>query len=407
MALQYSRAPRSNPSAAARRTPLPGYRPQSTRTTVTPQDDAELQRPAYNPPSGNDTPDLQLPQGVLDAAAKMGQSLPTYEPQTTVTPTTDPASGEAVRPRGTPKSNSEISQPITPQERVEMLLTEEVRDMNGRGSSALKMLQQPIQPTDSLGNAAGQKVGQLLTGLFNPRADEEIEHNQTLQKAVGVAQTQGALDKMGRDAREQEAEITYKQSLPGYKTEQQRQAEQKLKQQEEDQRRRALASVYNKLEDFDPNDPANADFVNEARALNLPVIAKKKGERAVYKQDMRTGSWYVFRGNESDEVKAPGSDQQLKTTTASAMSAEQQEKNRQSKERIAKWQISAANERAAQSRAIQQDRLKLSKTQFEARYPGYGFELTTEDIIRRANERKMLPEDVAKEAVRQGYTIKD
>jgi hypothetical protein len=286
-------------------------------------------------------------------------------------------------------------------------MSQGVVDVNGRGMSALAMAGQPVRPSDSLGNLIGQRLSNALMGLLNPAADEQIAHNRDIARQAGIS-------KMSQESEQNEAELELKRAqaanqrdMPTYRDTEQRRKEEADRARALDQRRRAVASVINDLEEFDPDDPGNARTVADLRELGLPVIAKKKGEKATYKQDARTGAWYVLRGDQSAPVNAPGGNGQLTTTTPQAMNQETQAAARESRERIARWRIEAQKEIAAQSAAIQRDRVQMSRDQFSQRYPGAGKTISSDAVVQKAKALNMLPEDVAKEAVRQGYTIQD
>jgi hypothetical protein len=296
--------------------------------------------------------------------------------------------------------------PMNPQETLKSLMEQQVVDTNGRLKSGVAMLGRPTHPTDSLGNAIGQRLGNLATGLINPKADEQLAHDAEIARAAGLSKVDQEQTQAQAELERTRAQTANQQSLPVYRTEQQRQAEEKEKSRVLDQRRRAVASVVNDADEFDPENPKNAQTVADMRELGLPVIAKHKGEKAVYKQDMRTGDWYVFKGDESAPVKNPEGTGQLATTPTTTITSEEKEKDRKLRERLAKAQIASRESIAAQQRAISEQRVKLSKDQFAARYPGYGKPpITLSEIRQMAKDHKMLEEDVVKDALSKGYQV--
>jgi hypothetical protein len=330
-----------------------------------------------------------------------GDSYP-VEPESADATMSDPRSG--YRPPVDAEEASNMA--------YDRLLTDPVVDQNGRGKSALMGLGAPVAPSNSLGYVTGERLANGLNGLINPKLDEEAERQQKIQRQT-----------VARKARQQDAEAQAKvgltnaqaanqAALPVWRDEKQRQDAEKANNTSLDQRRKVLASMLNKMDDFDPDDPANADFVEQARELNMPVVAKKKGEKATYKQDAKTGSWYVFRGDQAANVKAPGSETPLATTSTAQMSAEQGDKNRQNRVEVAKIMVNSREQIAAQQQAIEKDRVQMSKDQFALRYPGAGKVLKRDAIIDKYNKLKaadpMLTIDkVISDATKQGYTIQD
>lgn len=293
-------------------------------------------------------------------------------------------------------------------------LAHKPEDKNGRLRSGANLaLFGPSQPTDSLGNMAGQALGRFFVGVARPSLDEEQEQARELPRYRAAAAAEAAQEQEGRERaqaaatlRKTNADATNAENLPTYN-------QQKTDEKSRSDQRRALASIYNKLPEFDPSDPDNAEMVQSMRDAGLPVVQKKGNQQLRFVQDAKSGAWTVVAGDKqtgtatSSGVTAPGGAGQLTTVSSQAMTAEQQEANRQSAERIAQWRIKAQKEIAASSQAIQRDRLKMSADQFSKRYPGAGKTLTPEAIAKKAKALGMLEEDAAKEAVKQGYTILD
>jgi hypothetical protein len=178
---------------------------------------------------------------------------------------------------------------------------------------------------------------------------------------------------------------------------------------------RALVSLYNRLPEFDPDAPENADLAEQMRAAGLPVVRKQANQQLRFVQDMRTGAWSVVSapkaGGQATAAAVTTPDgKPLATTSSAQMSAEQQEANRRSREKVAQWQIAARKEIAAASRAVQEARVRMSGEQFRQRYPGAGQVLTKDALIQKWQQLQKADPDVGLErvmqdAVKQGYTI--
>jgi len=297
-------------------------------------------------------------------------------------------------------------------ERLRAAQTAEVE--GSRGKSAAYGAAQggaAARGSDSLGYTLGSILGGAGAGLVNDKLYGQAKKAAEVQKLKGEVATEAALGKAERDAREQKADILNKEQLPTFKTEEQRRKDDAEKRKGEEASRRAALSVFNKLDEFDPDDPANTDFVAQMTAAGVPVIRKERGKQVTIKQDSKTGALYVVSADKttgagsSAAVTAPDGKGQLATTTTQQMSAEQQAERIKSAEKIAGWRIKAQKEIAAANQSIQRDRAQLSKEQFGMRYPGAGKVLTADDIAKKAQQLKMLPEDAAKQAILQGYVI--
>lgn len=107
-----------------------------------------------------------------------------------------------------------------------------------------------------------------------------------------------------------------------------------------EQQRRTLASLYNRLPEFDPADPANADLVDAMTGAGLPVVPKSRANQLRFVQDVRTGEWKVMAGDRStgqataQSVTTPERAPAVTTPTAQ-ITAENQAANRMSRERVA------------------------------------------------------------------------
>lgn len=70
------------------------------------------------------------------------------------------------------------------------------------------------------------------------------------------------------------------------------------------QQRQTLASVLNRMDEFDPEAPENLEMVNALRANNMPVVNKKRGQQLKFVQDASTGEWKVIAGDKTTGAAA-------------------------------------------------------------------------------------------------------
>jgi hypothetical protein len=359
--------------------------------------------PTYTPPPP------QIAMNVPSAPPAAQPDYPTYTP---------PYNAEtAERPRlatGTPGE----ANPMNPYERSQSDLQAAVSapiEEHSRGANAAYGAVESARNaarSGSLGYTIGAALGGAASGALNKKMLGQAEHDQAVAQAEAAAKVANESAENAAKVRQINAQAANQEALPGYRTAEQQRKDDTEKNRAEDQQRRVLASQFNKADEFDPDDPANADFVAEAQRLHMPVFAKKKGEKATYKQDAKNGRWYVFRGDQSADVKAPDSTAPLATTSPQQMTAAQGELNRQNRLEVAKIMVNSREQIAAQQQAIEKDRVQMSKDQFALRYPGAGKVLKRDAIIDKYNKLKaadpMLTIDkVISDATKQGYTIQD
>lgn len=357
-------------------------------------------------------------QGGIHELPREGAALPVFAPAPTPPPVVMPAPVYAPsdpKVKATVPPYSAESLPVyAPSEgaraAAERLRAEMAAEVKGdRPGSAAYGASQALanaRGSDSVGYLLGAAIGGGVSGLIDDKLSGRAKKAQKIEEAKNEAAVAATLEKAERDRREQEADIANKENLPVYRTEEQRRKDEAEKQKAKVANQRALASVFNRLEEFDPENPENAAIVEQFEAAGVPVVKKERGKKTSIKQDAKTGALYVVRDDgTSAAVTAPSGEGQLAITSPQAMTSERAAEALASRERVAQWRIAAQKEIAAQNQAIQRDRVKMSADQFSQRYPGAGKVLTAEDVAKKAAQLKMLPEDVARDAVKQGYVI--
>jgi hypothetical protein len=203
----------------------------------------------------------------------------------------------------------------------------------------------------------GGALGAGLVGLTEPDLYGETKRARLIQRG----QRNLALDldyrKATTDQASDEANIDYRRAQTGSLLARPDQDARKA----ETQRRSTLASVYNRLPEFDPEDPANADMVRAMAEAGLPVVPKSRAQQLRFVQDARTGAWQVVAGDRSTGEASASSvltntGQPLATTPTAQISSETQAANRTSRERVAtldrtsREAIADLNRRARESR---------------------------------------------------------
>jgi hypothetical protein len=248
--------------------------------------------------------------------------------------------------------------------RYRQLLSQPLEE-TGRVKGALEMAAMPVQPSNSLGYELGERLGHAASGLIDKHAVGRVKRQGELDQAQAQMQADAEAEKTQADINLKKATAAATAAKP----------EEMRRRLDESEARERDQAAYNR------------GRLDESRANR----ESKESE-----------------GDKNRKSREDISDKTNETKEKIAADANaQKEKDRASRERIAQWRISAQKEIAAAGRAMQADRLKLSQTNFNARYPGYGKTVTQDDIVNKAKKLKMLPEDVAKDAIRQGYTIQD
>jgi hypothetical protein len=264
-------------------------------------------------------------------------------------------------------------------------------------------------------NSLGRAFGAALAGLAGGAIDKKLRGRALKEAAVAKAKemvgVEGALkkeeresenDALDRDLKKSQAE--YNRARPGIEAGKANSVEMRS-------RRTAAAQMFNDLDKFDPEDPKNSAIVEQMRELGLPIMKKDGGQQVKLVQDMKTGTWYSVvtdkgtGASSASTVAAPAGGGQLATTTSAAITSEDKQKDRELREQLNSKDRELRKYIADQQAGISREKTKLSADQFSKRYPGAGQYVTKDFIIKQARELKMLPEDVAKDAIRQGFQI--
>lgn len=306
------------------------------------------------------------------------------------------------------------TKPLTPYEKaVEAYRAAQSEPVEGnRGMSALAGATGAFGDAARTGNVGymlGAALGGGLSGLINKKFYGEAKKKQKVEQSKEALAVESALEKEQRAREEQEAQN-------------------ELRRAQAEKARRPTAPKYQKdargrLWLPDPDDPTKMRQVTDEtgkvmdakfeRPYTIPYLLPDGVSYGTAKYNPQTDTYEPVDVNGQPAVSKQSqpiiTEGENKGRTPQQVAQDRErEADRDSRERIARWQITSRDTNARLARKIQQDRLKLGQTQFQAKYPGYGKPPLTKDyIIQKAKSLKMLPEDVAKQAIQQGYTIED
>jgi hypothetical protein len=188
----------------------------------------------------------------------------------------------------------------------------------------------------ALGVGPGAAIGAGLVGLAQPELYGEAKKSRDIGRARRNLASELEYRKTSSEIANKQADLEYRTAQTDYlRTQPDLDATKAAT-----QRRQTLAALYNRLPEFDPQDPANGDMVSAMKEAGLPVIPKSRSHQLRFVQDARTGEWKVIAGDRStgegtaQSVTTPEGAPVVTTPTAQ-IGADTQDKNRASRERIA------------------------------------------------------------------------
>lgn len=291
------------------------------------------------------------PQGsfVGDGAAPIARSLPPARPVVMAEPTRAPY--DDVPPPYPERPARDLNAPFgssgEPFGSVRPRRAEP-RDFLADAVAYLREVEnQPVERNRLKSAGAGLIEGGIpgaLVGITRPERYGETKKQREIARATGQLNRELALQTHAADIDYRNAQTEYARQRPEIAADR-----------VQDQQRRALqtrlTSMYNSLQEFNPDDPANADLVQAFRDSGLPPpAAKSRANQLRFVQDARTGAWNVISGDRStgeavgrpipqsptnwDEAieQAGGT---LTTTSPSQIASEDRAANRLSREQIA------------------------------------------------------------------------
>ncbi|MFL6282752.1 MAG: hypothetical protein ACJ74Q_06250 [Pyrinomonadaceae bacterium] len=189
---------------------LPRYNPDRGAELPVYRNTPEPQRlPTYNPESTPQGDERLTGEGGAELAAR--QTYPKYDPAAAQ------AGGQQVYPTFNAQAASGGYTKGPAAQHLDDLVNSTATDRNGRLRSGAKTaLLAPTQPTDSLGNAIGQRIGNFITGALFKNSDEEIERRHDIARARPAAEREAAEEKRALDTENTRSEINLRDSTADF-----------------------------------------------------------------------------------------------------------------------------------------------------------------------------------------------
>lgn len=277
-------------------------------------------------------------------------------------------------PMAPPGRGSDMVRGIRAEER-----DRKVVDKNGRwkslGINALRSIGESAQqvsqasmrsgrPVDEYGIAQvfGSGLGGGVAGAVRPELDEMYKQKKRMGELDTLLQEQLGVEALQDKRRDIERKILNDAEGMRLKGLQIAQTGEGVRLRSDDARARTLASMFNRLTEFDPNDAENAEVAEEMRKAGLPVFAKRANQKVELKVDPRSGSWRVFSANPQTGI-ASSSVVTDRTTNAPVVTATPQ----QMTAATATANRTAQDNRAADNRESQEWRTGANITSQERR----------------------------------------
>ncbi|MCA1623675.1 MAG: hypothetical protein LC778_07705, partial [Acidobacteria bacterium] len=216
------------------------------------------------------------------------------------------------------------------------------------GQNFLRGIGQTAQsnPNANLYQLLGGGLGRGTVGSVDNTLDERTYKQQREAQALQDYQVAQKMDENNLDLNSRNAEIASKNAQTEYTKTKPELDQQKLdvKQNEmfvrdQQHRARVVASIYNKMQDFDPSDPENTDIVEQMEFLGLPVFKKEANQQIKYVQDEESGEMFVLstdkQTGETQAAQIVSNGSPLKLTTKTAVGVRVKDLDRTSREKIA------------------------------------------------------------------------
>lgn len=189
--------------------------------------------------------------------------------------------------------------------------------------------------TYALGAGAGAAIDRTAVDRMRREgevAGEQQYYGQELQRRGAVAK----LADQTSQTRQRDAQTKYTLQRPLIEQAKLKFGYDKLGLDALHRERQAIASMFNRLLEFDPDAPANAEMVERMHALDFPVVKKTRGQKIQFIQDQRTGEWGVISadtttGAATGATVTDGAGKPMITVPKPVMAAEEGVRNREFK----------------------------------------------------------------------------
>jgi hypothetical protein len=263
----------------------------------------------------------------------------------------------------------------------------------------------------SVGRTIGAGLGGFLGGLVNKKAFAQEKQNALIQKQAQVVGMDAQGEKEQRAAQSEALNDEAKRAAIRHAT------------------KASLLGTLRVAGKYERGQNPSLDAQLEAADMVVPNFDKSKGGNFTWHEsggqsytmnsktgDIRQATALTADGTPApivDASKLPGVDGLTpnQSQTVVGRTADRTARvadnaaNRALRLKVANIAANSRADIAAASQSIQRDRMKMSANQFASRYPGAGQVLSPDAVVQKAKQLNMLPEDVIKSAIRQGYQI--
>ncbi|GEM_PF-5656142 len=245
-----------------------------------------------------------------------------------------------------------------------------IENRNSRGKSILKALgyglqafNRPIRDWNDFANAAGNTAAHGIGAAIDKKLDERLDNQREIEKTEKSKGFKFIQRRHQREDEKEVAQINKTNAETKWYGKRGEIEDEKAK----DRRRRNLVSIFNRLPEFDPDDPTNADLVAEMKELDIPTPQKTRGSQFKIEQDPRSGNWFAIQVNKStgEATSSPVTTQDGKPlVTESKQNFAQEWKSAENDEQRAMVLRKSAADRAARI-AIAEKRIASSQNKGE------------------------------------------
>jgi hypothetical protein len=218
-------------------------------------------------------------------------------------------------------------------------------ERTGRGKSILRGLLQGAAQGAAGGGGLGGLIGGAAAGAVRGGVDKNwdereardqrlVEEERNLAGLQQQQQQQDVFTDNGISRRLKQANLENALRRPESERE-------KREQLSHAATARVIASRINDADEFDPDDPRNAETVALAQQYNVPVFPKRRGQQVKIVQDPRTGGFYAIGADArtGQATAAPVTNTQnhtpFVTSTTQQMSAEEKQNDRAARASLA------------------------------------------------------------------------
>lgn len=188
----------------------------------------------------------------------------------------------------------------------------------------------------ALGAGATSAIAVPRAPVYMQREKEIAAERARLGQGIGQRGAVAKLAEMTSQTRQRDAQTKYTLQRPLIEQAKLKFGYDKLGLDALHRERQVVASLLNRLPEFDPDAPVNADMVERLHALELPVVKKTRGQKIQFIQDQRTGEWGIISADTATGAATGGAvtdsaGKPMITVPKPVMAAEEGVRNREFK----------------------------------------------------------------------------